>query len=145
MVLVGYAVGELHIALGRSWEAKLYLEQTIFEMKRLNARVSLRKKAIPSLAKCYSKLGNIQRTDELLKVLFKTECPKIVALSYFFLEDRCQEHLIQLLKKCYSKTKDDLVQDVDDKLGYDWERDSEELIVRVDAAKLIRELNPGII
>ncbi|KAF8848945.1 hypothetical protein BDZ45DRAFT_732591 [Acephala macrosclerotiorum] len=145
MVMVGYAIGGVYIDLGRLWEAKLYLEQTIFEMKRLDTPLGFRKLATISLANSYSKLGNIQRADELLKVLFKTEYPKIVASSYLFLENCCQEHRIRLLKKCYSKTRDDLVQDVNDTLGYSWEEDGEELDVRVAAATLVRELNPGII
>jgi tetratricopeptide (TPR) repeat protein len=155
MAMVGEAVGEVYIALGRLWEAKIYLEQTILEMKRLDTPLYARKEVTLSLARCYSELGNIQQADDLLKVLFKTEYPKIVASSYFYLEKYCQECRVRLLKRCYSKAKDDLVKYVNATVGYEWEEDDEfpaydweeddmELGIRVAAAELIRKFNPGI-
>jgi hypothetical protein len=145
MAQVGEAVGELYISQGRAWEAKPYLERAILEMKRLDAPLQFRKKATIALAKCYSYLGNIQQADSLLKVLFKTEYPKIVASSNLALESYCQKCQIRLLKICYSKAEDSLAQDVNDTVGYKWEQDDAELEIRVTAANLIRKFNPGII
>ena len=128
MVLVGKNVGQLYLDLGRVWEAKLYLEQTILEMKRLDILYD-RKDATLSLAECYSDLGNKQQAVDLLKVFFKTDFPKIVAVSYLFLENYCAECQIQKLKTCYSKIKDDLAQDVNDTGEYEWEEDKEEMEV----------------
>jgi tetratricopeptide (TPR) repeat protein len=145
MALVGEAVGAMYVDLGRAWEAKPYLERSILEMKRLDTPLLVRKQATIALAKCYSDLGNIQQADGLLKVLFKTEYPKIVASSYLALESYCQKCQIRLLNRCYLKAKDSLVQDVNDTVGYEWERDDVELGIRVIAANLIRKFNPRII
>jgi tetratricopeptide (TPR) repeat protein len=145
MVRVGVYVGNLYIFLGRAWEAKPYLERAILEMKRLGTRLTNRKVATVNLAECYSDLGNIQQADGLLKVLFKTEYPKILALSYLDLETNCRGCWIRLLKICYSKAEDILVQDANDIVGYEWEKNDVELVIRVNAARLIRKFNPGII
>jgi tetratricopeptide (TPR) repeat protein len=145
MARVGEAVGELYLVLGKVWEAKLYLERAILEMKRIDSPLLFRKEATIALAECYSDLGNIQQADDLLKVLFKTEYPKIVAASYLTLESYCRKGWIRLLKICYSKAEDNLVQDANDIVGYKWEEDGVELEIRVTAAKLIRKFNPGII
>ncbi len=142
---VGHAVAQLHIALGKPWEAKLYLEQTIFEMERQNTPVDNRQEATLSLAKCYFKLGNIQRADKLLKVIFKTEYPKIGALSYLFLENYCGDHQIELLKRFYSDTEDDSAPNVNDIVEYGWEKNDRVREIWVNAAKFVRELNPRII
>jgi hypothetical protein len=114
-------------------------------MKRLGTRLTNRKVATVNLAECYSDLGNIQQADGLLKVLFKTEYPKILALSYLDLETNCRGCWIRLLKICYSKAEDNLVQDANDIVGYEWEKNDVELVIRVNAARLIRKFNPGII
>jgi tetratricopeptide (TPR) repeat protein len=145
MVQVGEAIGELYLVLGRAREAKPYLERAILEMKRLDTPLRDRKEATIALAKCYSDLGNIQQADNLLKVLFKNEYSKILALSYSNFESYCQKCQINLLKMCYLKAKDNLVQDVNDTVGYEWEEDDTELEIRVTAANLIRKFNPGII
>lgn len=118
---LGEAVGQLCVTLGRLWEAKLYLEQAILEMKRLNFPLVLKRKATLSLAVCYSEMGNIQQANYLLKIMFKTEYAKIVASSHLFLERYCRECDIRLLKECYSKAKNELFQDTNDAVGYEWE------------------------
>jgi hypothetical protein len=145
MARVGEAVGELYLFLGREWEAKPYLEQSILEMKRLGASLRGRKEATIALAKCCFDLGGIQQAGGLLGVLFKTGCPKIVASSYLALESHCREFRRGLLKICYSKAEDNLVQDANDRVGYKWEKDDMGLQILVNAAKLIRKFNPGII
>jgi tetratricopeptide (TPR) repeat protein len=137
-------VADLYIDLGRVWDAKIFLEQTILEFKRTDAPVYYRKLATLSLVRCYFESGNIQKADELLKTLFKRELPGIVASSYLFLEDYCREHQVRLLKRRYSKAKDDFVQDLNDTEEYDWEENGWELSIRVTAARLTRKMNPGI-
>jgi tetratricopeptide (TPR) repeat protein len=141
---LGGLVGDLYIDLGRVWDARIFLEQTILEIKRIDGPVYYRKSATLSLVRCYFESGNIQKADELLKTLFKRELPEIVASSYLFLEDYCREHQVRLLKRCYSKAKDDFVQDLNDTEEYDWEEDDDELRIRVMAARVTRTMNPGI-
>jgi hypothetical protein len=137
MILVGEINVKLYIALGDMSKSKLILEYFIIEIKRLDTSLRMRKQATLQLAECYSDLGNLQKAEDLLKVIFKAEYPKLAAASSTMLENYCHSCRVVRLAGAFGDANCNL-QDYKNM----WEDDEDEINFLVDAARLIRKIIP---